>query len=310
MQPSENILKKTLYYLSFLAIGLLVYINPLMELAKLSFHSNLYSHFLLIPVVSLYFFVTERKKIFAEVRYSLYLGGAIVLIGLICFWIGTKYIHSVSQNDYLFITTAGFVAWIVGGFIIFYGSRAFKQALFPLLFLVFMVPIPEFVLEPLVRFLQVQSANAVHLVFDVVGVPYLREDMVFELPGIAIEVAKQCSGIRSSIALFITSVVTGYMFLDSKWRRVVLALSIFPITIFKNALRITALSLLAVYVDPAWLGRSWLHTSGGIPFFLLALVFLVPVLWLLRRTEAKDRQPTSVPSARIRKRSGSQTNAI
>jgi exosortase/archaeosortase family protein len=122
--------------------------------------------------------------------------------------------------------------------------------------------------------------------------------MAFELPGVAIEVAKECSGIRSTLALLITSIMAGYLFLESGWNRIILVLSIFPLTILKNAFRIITLSLLAVYMDKSWLTGSFLHQSGGIFFFLLALAILFPVFLLLRKTEKKptsEKAATSLP---------------
>ena len=112
--------------------------------------------------------------------------------------------------------------------------------------------------------------------------------MVFELPGIAIEVAKECSGIRSSLALIITSLIAGYMFLQTGWKRIVLVLAIFPLMLIKNAIRITTISLLAVYVDKSFLTGSFLHSSGGIFFFLIALALLAPFLLYLKKTEKKS----------------------
>jgi exosortase len=130
------------------------------------------------------------------------------------------------------------------------------------------------------------STEATYGFFKLTGVPVLREGFTFNLPGMSIEVAKQCSGIWSSIALFITSIVAGQLFLRTGWKRVILVLSIFPITIFKNGLRIVTLSLLGTYVDPGILG-SELHKSGGIPFFFVALMLLAPILFWLRKTEKK-----------------------
>jgi exosortase/archaeosortase family protein len=65
-----------------------------------------------------------------------------------------------------------------------------------------------------------------------------------------------------------------------------LIIAIFPITILKNGLRIVTLTLLGNYVDVRILG-SELHKSGGIPFFMVALVLLAPVLWVLRKSEKK-----------------------
>ena len=123
-------------------------------------------------------------------------------------------------------------------------------------------------------------------VFKLTGVPIFREGFAFYLPNLSLEVASVCSGIRSSIALFITSILAGHLFLDKTWSKVLLVISIYPITIFKNGLRIVVLGLLSSYVDRRFLS-GWLHTSGGIPFFVLALGFLGSVLWGLRKIEKK-----------------------
>jgi len=196
---------------------------------------------------------------------------------------------ALNRNDYLSLCLLGAVIWIHGAFVGIYGPRAYRQALFPLFFLLLCVPIPTFILDPVIRFLQVWSAHAVELAFTIIGLPHLREGMTFQLPGIAIEVAKECSGIRSSLVLFITSLMAGHMFLKTTWRKVILVLVIIPLTVFKNAVRITTLSLLAVYVDKSWLTDSWLHKGGGIVFFILALLFLAPVLWALVRSESDGR---------------------
>jgi exosortase/archaeosortase family protein len=82
----------------------------------------------------------------------------------------------------------------------------------------------------------------------------------------------------------IPTVIAGKLFLNNGWRRGILALSIFPIAIMKDGLRIVTLSLLTVYVDKRILS-SPLHKDGGILFFILGVIILWPILWLLRRSE-------------------------
>jgi len=137
-----------------------------------------------------------------------------------------------------------------------------------------------------ITFLQIGSTEVTYVFFKLTGIPLLRDGFIFHLPGISIEVAEQCSGIRSSIALLITSIMAGQLFLRSVSGKIVLALSIIPITIFKNGLRILTLSLLGVYVDERILS-SELHKKGGIPFFFFSLIFLGSILWLLRRSEKR-----------------------
>ena len=215
------------------------------------------------------------------------MGVPLISAGALFYFFGEHYLTTLPQNDYLSIMMFGTITWFVGSFILCFGISAFRKGAFPLLFLVFMIPIPSVLLDPLIRLLQTGSLVATNGILKLTGVPFFREGFVISLAGIDVEVAKQCSGIRSFIALFITSVVAGRLFLRTGWRRIVLTLSVFLIAMFKNGLRVVTLSLLAAYVDETFITNSWLHRSGGIPFFGVALIFLAAVLWLLRRSEKK-----------------------
>jgi exosortase len=117
-------------------------------------------------------------------------------------------------------------------------------------------------------------------------VPFVRDGFVFQLPNISVEVAKQCSGIRSGMAIFIVAILAGYMFLKSYWKIIFLVVCAVLIAMLKNGIRILTLSLLGNYVDPRIL-KSSLHREGGIPFFIVALLLLAPILFFLRRSEKK-----------------------
>jgi len=274
----------------FIALSFVIFIlfyGPLKDLVSVSLKYGMYSHVMLIPLISGYFIFTGRKEIFSEKQYSFGAGIAMMAVGSLLYLIGKQQAGLLNKNDYLSLMI--FSAWIIwiGGFVFFYGVKASQIALFPLLFLLFMVPIPTKAMETIISLLQIGSAEAAYGLFKLTGVPILREGFTFNLPGMSIEVAKQCSGIRSSIALFITAVLAGQLFLRTGWKKWILALSIFPIAIFKNGVRIVTLSLLGTYVDSRILG-SELHKSGGIPFFIVALVLLAPVLWVLRKSETLE----------------------
>ncbi|MBP2676455.1 MAG: eight transrane protein EpsH, partial [Deltaproteobacteria bacterium] len=143
------------------------------------------------------------------------------------------------------------------------------------------------------------SAEVSYWVIRSVGVPIFRDGFLFTLPGLTVEVAEQCSGIRSGISLFLVGILAGHIFLKSGWRKLALAAAVVPITIAKNGLRIVTLSLLGAYVDRGVL-RGPLHKAGGIPFFGVALVMLAVVLWALRRGESRKtprtpRDPDPIP---------------
>jgi exosortase len=283
-QGDPSIVVRHVTFFLFFAAGAVLFRNPVVQVYRISFNSHLYSHIPLIPLVSLFIAYYRRKRIFAETKCD-WLGGPLLIAAAALFFCSGKQFGGFQEHNYLAVAMSGAVLWLVGSFVLAYGRLAFNKALFLLLFLVFIIPIPTPILDSVVKALQIGSAHATSLVFKVLGVPLHREGFSFSIPGITIEVAEQCSGIRSSLCLVITSVLAGYLFLKKGWGRVVLVLSVFPITVFKNALRIVTLSLLAVYVNPDFIGRSWLHMTGGIPFFIVGLMLLAPVLWGLRKAE-------------------------
>ena len=278
--------KRNILFISFSILSLLIFHTPLRELLRLAFHERLYSYMMLVPFVSGYFIFLNRRQIHLQADYSFKIGIVLLIIGISLLWVGEKNGSGLSQGSHLSLQMLSALIFWIGGFILFYGIKAFKIASFPLLFLIFMVPIPSRALEAIIFLLTCGSAEAAYGFFKLTGVPVLREGFSFQLPGLSITVAKQCSGINSSIALLVTSIVAGKLFLRTGWRRLVLALSIFPIAILKNGMRIAVLSLWGSYVDKRILSGE-LHESGGIPFFIVALLMLVPILWLLRRNEGK-----------------------
>jgi exosortase len=142
-------------------------------------------------------------------------------------------------------------------------------------------------MERFILLLQTCSAEVSYGIFKLTGIPIFREGFRFDLPGLSVEVAKQCGGIRSSLVLFIVSLLAGHLFLTSRRNKFILLLWVLPITIVKNAIRIVTLSLIAVYVDPRVL-ESTIHRRGGIPFFILALSLLGVVIWWLMRSENRE----------------------
>jgi exosortase len=184
--------------------------------------------------------------------------------------------------------TFGIVMLWIGGFIAVFGIGSFRKLMMPVLFLLFMIPIPEALLQAITNSLQKGSAEALAVLLTLTHTPYYREEFVFVLPRLNVEIATQCSGIRSSLALFISTLLAAHLFLRSPLRKTALMLIAVPIAMLKNGIRIAVLCLLAIHVDKRFITHSDLHRDGGILFFTLALLLLWPVLWWLRRMERKD----------------------
>ena len=182
-------MRRHFIFIAMIAVGAAIFFSPIRQLANLSFQSELYSHFILIPAVSLFFLFIDRKDIFSDIRWGIKWGLALCILGVIIFAIALTFRDQLTgvtlrnwetPNDYLTLCMSGALLWVIGSFIGIYGKTAFKAARFPLLFLVFSIPIPLFLLHPIIRALQYASAEAANIVFKLSGVPYMREGLIFE----------------------------------------------------------------------------------------------------------------------------------
>jgi exosortase C (VPDSG-CTERM-specific) len=175
------------------------------------------------------------------------------------------------------------------------GPETMRRATFPLTLLLFIIPFPDPLLQAIVSFLQHRSADVAAGLFSLSGMPFLRRDTFFRIPGMLLEVAPECSGIRSTLVLFITSLVAGYLFLRSPWRRAALAIAVVPLALLRNGFRVFAIGELCVHVGPEMI-HSPIHKRGGPLFFALSLIpFFLLLLWLRRN----DRLGLPLASAAV-----------
>ena len=244
-----------------------------------------YSHIILLPFVSAYLLYLNRRAILKDVHPALRTGLFLAAAGAATIWLAGTTVITGEPEQRLSLAMLGLVTLWGAGFVLCYGLRALQTGALPFLLLLFMVPFPPAVLTAIIVFLQKASADMSELLFALIGMPALREGFVFALPGLTIEVAQQCSGIRSSLALLLIGLAIADLFLRSTWSRALLVLVIIPLAIVKNGIRIVSLSWLAVHVDRTFVTGSALHRNSGIPVFIAALLTLGCVTWLLRRCE-------------------------
>jgi exosortase len=258
--------------------------TPLGQLLTLAQQQELFSHVLLVPLVSLYLLLLNRQSILTSREWSPAPGVMLLSLGGFVYWSADA---NYGSTDTLAMVIGAFVSTCWGALLFCFGSTSFRKNAFALLFLLFMVPLPSAILEPVIGFLQRGSAEAADILFAAIGIPIFRDGFIFSLSHFTIHVAEECSGIRSFLSLLITSLLAGHWFLKSGWTRMGLAVAVVPLAIIKNAFRIVGLALLANYVDPTYITNSLLHRTGGIPLFLLSIGILLCLVWLLRRLETR-----------------------
>ena len=291
---NNHMIKRNALFALFNTAMLIIFFSPLKELLLSSSHNELYSHIILVPFISGYLLYMRRRELGLHAAYSYVPGALVMLTGIVLSVVGRNVRPGLSQNDYLSIMTSAAVVFLLGGFLVCYGVRAFKNALFPLLFLFFVVPVPAVIMDRLIYSLQSWSAEVSYGFFKLAGIPIVREGFVFHLSGITVEVARECSGIRSTLVLFLLGIISSALFLETWRAKAVLLLLLFPLAIFKNSLRIVTLSLLGSYADKAWVETSPLHRKGGFVFFLAAMAVFGIILWLLSRWESRQNKQSAL----------------
>jgi len=268
--------------------------DSMRAVAELLTGDSTFSQAPLIPVVSGFLIYLDRRAIFSKVSFGWIPGTALIVPGMIAVAAARFDVGGLGAANQFALLVFGIMLGWAGAFIFCFGAAAMKAAAFPLGFLILAVPIPEPLLSKIIFLLQEGSADVAEWFFKLGGIPYLRQGFVFALPGFTIQVADECSGIRSSLALIVTTILASHLFLKTTWRRVVLCAVVVPLSIFKNGLRIMTLSTLAIYVNPEYLYGN-LHRRGGVVFFAIALVPLVVLLAFLQRGEKIP--PATVKSA-------------
>jgi len=272
------------------------YARPLGRLIRFTADHELYSYILLVPVISA-FMVWSRRTEFAPAGRpdrptACALAGIGVALAAAALRLGAD---PAGQLDALIVSVLSFVALLGALSAWFLGRVLVRDLAYPLAFLVLMAPFPEQFSVGLEHTLQHASASVANVFLELVGTPvFSPADRVLQVPGITLEVAPECSGLRSSVALFVVSLPAGYVFLNSPWSRLVLALAVLPLGIVRNALRIFTIAELCVHVGPQMID-SYIHRKGGWIFFLASLVPLFLLIFGLMRWEQRRKRPPSPP---------------
>jgi exosortase C (VPDSG-CTERM-specific) len=277
---------------AFAFVLLAVFAQPLLSLAHYAARSQLHSYILLVPCVSGYLLYLRRDRLPKNYAIDLPLAMLLLAAGLgvlaFIYWLDLSGRAPLIDGRLALLTLSFLCCFAAGGFLLL-GCAWMRAAAFPLAYLIFMVPMPDAMADALETASKYASAEVANLLFHLSGTPFLRAGLVFQLPNITIEVAQECSGIRSSWVLFMTSILAANLFLKTPWRRLALVAFVIPLAILRNGFRILVISLLCVEIGPQMI-HSVIHRRGGPMFFALSLIPFVVVLWLLRKGDAHTRQ--------------------
>ena len=226
-----------------------------------------YSHGFIVPFMSA-FFVYERWSGLQQlpIQPSI-LGIPILILGMAMLVIG-------SVGAELFAQRVSFIVVITGLTLLILGKRMLVTLSLPIVFLLFMIPLPAIVVNAIAFPLQIFAAQSASFCLFNLGIPVLREGNLIYLAGTTLEVAEACSGLRSLVALLALGTVYGYFSQRQLWKRWALVLLSIPIAIVANALRVTGTGILANYWGTE-AAEGFYHTFEGWLVFVVAFILLL-----------------------------------
>jgi exosortase len=290
--PHRNLPPPRVCFAILLTVSLIVGWRPLFDTLALALRDDQYTHILLILPISLALIVLEWRSLDSTSSPNIPIGSTLLGMSVVIAGLASARSASISSDLQLSIRMVALVLFWIGAFVLCFGPRVSRSLMFPLFFLFCLVPFPQAVLNELVSLLQQGSALAAHVLFAAVGVPVVQDGVMLTIPGLTVEVAKECSSIRSSSMLLVTTMVLAQLVLRSPWRKTLVIAIAVPLSVAKNGLRIFTIAMLGTRVNHGYLtGR--LHHQGGIVFFAIALAAVFVLIWILRRSES-DIVPKTV----------------
>ena len=250
-----------------LVFGLtLVFIPGLRALAGVWSSLDYYSHGFLVPIVSLWIGLSRARKLGEPRAHPV---GLLWVAAALALYAGGLGFGSASTMGLAAVIAAGGVVWH------FWGISGVRRLAFPLALLLFVVPIPPAVLNPVVLQLQFFVSRVAVDVLHLAGFTVLRDGNVVELPGGPLFVAEACSGITSIVTLLPLGAVLAYFTERRLAARLALVAAVVPIAMFGNLMRVVAPVVAADALGIERATGSWLHESAGLITFTLECALLI-----------------------------------
>ncbi|MBM3285752.1 MAG: exosortase/archaeosortase family protein [Candidatus Eisenbacteria bacterium] len=259
-----------------LAAGAIVfaYQSTMVDLWNLWMRNPNYSHGFLIPPVAAWLVWRQRSWLTAEKSRAGWRGIALLLPAAVLQIVGLR-------GDVVALQGLSLVLALAGAALQIHGVSSFRRLLFPLAFLLFMLPLMPWFVHGLSYQLKVVAARGAVAIAKLMGVIVHRDGVNLLFPGGTLEVENACSGLRSLVALLALGALFAYLAHRGVVRRVVLFALALPIAVAANVVRIAALCVYAGIAGPQEAAGAF-HTAGGYALFLIAFAMLVVSKGLLR----------------------------
>jgi exosortase D (VPLPA-CTERM-specific) len=250
------------------ALAAIAFREALFELAKRWTVQEEYSHGFLIPVVSAWLIWTRRHVILASFGRPSWIGALLILLA--------TFIHLVGLFSAIFILSQlAFVVALLGITVAVGGISLLRAAFFPIIFLIFAIPLPYFIDASLSLRLQLVSSELGVFFIRLFGISVYLDGNLIDLGTYKLQVVDACSGLRYLYPLVSLSFLAAYLFNAPLWQRALILLSSIPITVAMNGFRIGIVGLTMDRWGPRMADGALHFFEGWIIFIASALILAV-----------------------------------
>jgi len=277
--------ESALYWaITALSIGILIfiYLDGLSIMVKWWTDREEYGHGYIVPFITM-FLIWQKKDQLQKMPFKgSWLGFIVVASGIVFYYLGEL------SSLYTVIQYAFLVA-LYGLFLSAMGKRPFAIVIVPLLILIFMVPLPNFLFNNLSSQLQLISSQIGVWVIRLFDISVYLAGNVIDLGTFKLQVVEACSGLRYLFPLMALGFIAAYFFTGSFWKKAIIFLSTIPITVLMNSFRIGVIGVTVEYWGQK-MAEGFLHDFEGWIVFMSCIGILLLEMWILSKI-GKDKLP-------------------
>jgi len=260
-------MRTTLKFSILIACWAAAFVPIYPELWDAWLHNSNNSHGLIVPFISLLMIYRQQDKLTDIPLESNKIGGIILIASMVIYIV--SYIGALTVVSRLMIVSS-----LIGLVLYAFGGKIFALLRFPLLLLLFMVPVPDSIYRLIAFPLQLFATKVSAILIQAIGIPAFREGNIIYFQHMQLEVAEACSGLRSLMAFFVLGVILAHMMTKaSRLKGALLVLSTVPLALCVNIIRITGTGLLAHGYGEK-MAEGFLHEFSGIFVFVLGVLLL------------------------------------
>lgn len=238
------------------------------------------SHGFIVPIMAGYLAWQRKVQLFSATTSSSLFGGAFLFLTL------AGYLLSYA-GGIAFTSRVALVLSLLGLLWCSQGKDIAKILAFPILFLLFMIPVPYSLMSEVSLPLQLVATRISADLIDICSIPVYREGNMLYFVGTQLEVAEACSGIRSIMSLTMLAFIFASMLRSGWGKKAVLVALAIPIAMVANIIRITGTGVLAHFYGDK-VARGFLHEFSGMVVFAFGFVVLLGIFALISGKKSAD----------------------